>query len=77
MRHFIVSCAFLILADLYHGIFTFFFHGRMTLACKLLDIFECFHGDVVGKPDRIHVQVYQGFCCLLLQFSPAENLIVL
>ena len=63
MEHFIVSHAFLILVVLYHGIFTFY-HGRMTLACKWLDIFECFHGDLVGKPDRMYVQVYQGFCCI-------------
>lgn len=62
--HIYCTHAFLILVALYHGIFTFY-HGRMTLACKWLDIFECFHGDLVGKPDRMYVQVFKAFVALL------------
>jgi hypothetical protein len=37
MRHFIVSCAFLILADLYHGIFTFFFSWQNDLSMQIAE----------------------------------------
>lgn len=33
-----------------------FYHDGATLLCNFLAIVECFHGEIVGKLARIHVQ---------------------